>query len=88
MPKAKRKSFKGNQTREQTTNGVKENEMESESEQWSINTKDAMLAEMKLNETSWVDCKQGANAVSSVPQFSFIYMFILALVPTSIQLNP
>ena len=45
MPKAKRKSFKGKQTREQTTNGVNENEMESE--QQSINTKDAMLAEMR-----------------------------------------
>ena len=47
MPKAKRKSFKGKQkqTREQTTNGVNENEMKSE--QQSINTKDAMLAEMR-----------------------------------------
>ena len=45
MPKAKRKSFKGKQTLEQTMNGVNENEMESE--QQSINTKDAMLAEMR-----------------------------------------
>ena len=45
MPKAKRKSFKGKQTWEQTTNGVNENEMESE--QQSVDTKDAMLAEMR-----------------------------------------
>ena len=45
MPKAKRKSFKGKQTREQTMNGVNENEMESE--QQSINTKDTMLSEMR-----------------------------------------
>ena len=45
MPKAKRKSFKGKQTWGQTTNGVNENEMESE--QQSVDTKDAMLAEMR-----------------------------------------
>ena len=60
MLKAKRKSFKGKQTREQTTNGVNENEMESE--QQSINTKDAMLAEMR----------QAGSIVSKAPKRSVL----------------
>ena len=85
MPKVKGKSFKGKQTREQTTNGVNENEMESERQ--SINTKDAMLAEMRQAGSIVSKAPTQSILCRSLVLFTCLYSRLFPLLFSSIHKN-